>query len=323
MHRTTLAPVLTRTLSPQERMLRSVLRGLERTPRTLPCKYFYDERGSQLFDQICELEEYYITRTELAIMRRHAGAMADAIGEDACLIEFGSGSGIKTRLLLEHLHSPAAYVPIDISAEPLAASAEQLRELHPELEIVPICGDFTQRIRPPRVSRRASRSVIYFPGSTIGNFGPRGAERLLKRMARLCGRGGGLLIGVDLKKSRAVLERAYDDARGVTRAFNLNLLAHINGELDADFDLAGFEHRAVYNEVAGRIEMHLVSLRPQCVAIGDTLIEFAPGEFIRTECSYKYEVSQFARLAARAGWRLRNVWCDEARLFSVQYLTVV
>ncbi len=310
-------------LSPREQFLRDVCRGLERRPRTLPCKYFYDERGSDLFEQICELDEYYVTRTELGITQRYAAEMAAAVGDNVRLVEFGSGSSLKSQILLDHVRLPAAYVPVDISSETLHRSAERIRQRHPGLEVLPVCADFTKRIRVPQPVRTPRRTVIYFPGSTIGNFGPRGVEKLLKGMARVCGKQGGLLIGVDLKKNRSVLERAYNDARGVTRDFNLNLLVRMNRELGADFDLDGFEHRAPFNERAGRIEMQLVSRRSQCVQIGEFVTEFEPGEFIRTECSYKYEIGQFARLASRAGWRLRQVWTDDERWFSVQYLTVV
>jgi dimethylhistidine N-methyltransferase len=303
-------------------VLREVLAGLARPQKQLPCKYFYDERGSHLFDEICELEEYYLTRCELAILRRHAGQMAGRIGTGCALIEYGSGSSLKTRLLLDRLDRPAAYVPVDISGEHLLHSARQLARAYPGLEVVPVCADFTRPFALPKLRQPPRRRVVYFSGSTIGNFGPAEATALLAGIARLCGPGGGLLIGVDLKKDRAVLEPAYDDSRGVTAAFNLNLLARINRELGADFDLIRFRHRAFYNEGAGRIEMHLVSLATQTVHVGGTAFELAEGETICTEYSYKYGLDEFRELAARAGLGLEQVWTDEKGLFSVQYLGV-
>ena len=299
-----------------------VLRGLGRAQKELPCKYFYDERGSQLFEEICGLDEYYPTRTELAIMEEHAGEMADRLGRGCLLVEYGSGSSVKTRLLLEHLEGPAAYVPLDISREHLEKSAAALAARFPHVEVRPVCADFTRPVRLPVPRRRPARRAVYFPGSTVGNFGPSQAVELLEGMARLCGKGGGLLIGVDLKKDRATLEPAYNDARGVTAAFNLNLLARINRELGGDFDLSRFRHHAPYNARCGRIEMHLISLRPQTAHIGGVPFRFAEGESVRTECSYKYSPDDFRALAARAGWTVRDVWTDERRLFSVQYLTV-
>jgi dimethylhistidine N-methyltransferase len=303
-------------------MLREVLAGLARPHKQLPCKYFYDERGSRLFDEICELEEYYLTRCELAILRRHAGQMAGRLGPACALIEYGSGSSLKTRLLLDRLDRPAAYVPVDISGEHLLRSARELARAYPGLEVAPVCADFTRPFTLPPLRQSPRRRVVYFSGSTIGNFGPAEATALLAGIARLCGPGGGLLIGVDLKKDRAILEPAYDDTRGVTAAFNLNLLARINRELGADFDLGRFRHRAFYNEGAGRIEMHIVSRAAQTVHVGGTAFELAEGETICTEYSYKYGLDEFRDLAARAGLALEQVWTDEKGLFSVQYLGV-
>jgi dimethylhistidine N-methyltransferase len=303
-------------------MLCEVLAGLSRPHRQLPCKYFYDERGSRLFDEICELEEYYLTRCELAILRRHAGEMAGRIGPGCALIEYGSGSSLKTRLLLDRLERPAAYVPVDISGEHLLHSARQLARAYPGLEVAPVCADFTRPFTLPTLRGAPRRRVVYFSGSTVGNFGPAEATALLAGIARLCGPGGGLLIGVDLKKGRAILGPAYDDARGVTAAFNLNLLARINRELGADFDLSRFRHHAFYNEGAGRIEMHLVSLAAQTVHVGGAAFELAEGETICTEYSYKYGLDEFRDLAARAGLALEQVWTDQKGLFSVQYLNV-
>jgi L-histidine N-alpha-methyltransferase len=295
--------------------------GLALPQKSLPCKYFYDARGSALFEEICELPEYYPTRTELTIMERHVGAMADALGERCLLVEYGSGSSRKTRLLLDRLRDPAGYVPIDISRAALAQSARALSIAYPALEVLPICADYTAAFELPRPRKPAARRGVYFPGSTIGNFTPAQAQRFLAHMARVAGAGGALLIGVDLKKDRSTLERAYDDTAGVTAAFNRNLLVRINRELAGDFALERFAHRAVYDARAGRIEMHLVSTAEQTVAVTGRSFRFAKGETIHTENSYKYDLAQFAALAASADLAVRAVWTDPARLFSVQYLT--
>lgn len=301
--------------------LADVLAGLSRPRKQLPCKYFYDERGSRLFDAICELPEYYPTRAELRILERHAGRMAEYFGPRCGLIEFGSGSGLKTRLLLGRLVE-GVYYPVDISREHLLASARRLEGEFPGVEIEPVCADFTRPFELPPARREVRRRVVYFSGSTIGNFAPRQALTLLQRIARLVGPGGGLLIGVDLKKDRAVLEPAYDDSAGVTAAFNLNLLARANRELGADFDLGSFRHLAFYNERHGRVEMHLVSEREQAVRVGGSRFRLGEGETIRTEYSYKFGVEEFAGLARSADLEVREVWRDPAGLFSVQYAEV-
>ncbi len=298
-----------------------VLSGLRQTPKTLPCKFFYDERGSRLFDQICELPEYYPTRTEMGIMQAHVDEMTARFGPDCRLVEYGSGSSLKTRILLDHAPHLAAYVPVDISREHLRRSAQALRAAYPALEVLDVCADYTQEFSLPSCRRAAASTGVYFPGSTIGNFPPSEAAPFLTRMAALCGKNGGLLIGVDLKKDTQTLEAAYNDAQGVTAAFNLNLLTRINRELDGNFALDQWEHRAIYNPVEGRIEMHLVSRRDQPVRIGNAAICFDRGETIHTESSYKYNLDGFATLAQSAGWRVENVWTDPERLFSVQYLT--
>jgi dimethylhistidine N-methyltransferase len=299
-----------------------VLRGLRARQKELPCKYFYDERGSHLFDQICNLDEYYLTRTELAILRSNASAIADRLGQACLLIEFGSGSALKTRVLLDHLVEPAGYVPIDIARTHLERSALALADRYPDLEVLPVCADFTGHFDLPRSTRPLSRRVIFFPGSTIGNFGPEAATELLRRFAALGGPEAGLLIGVDLAKDASLVEPAYNDRRGITAAFNLNLLARINRELGADFPLDGFRHYAFYDTELGRIEMHLVSLRAVNVKIGNVSIAFEAGESIRTECSYKYSLERFRHLAATAGLCVKDVWTDDGNLFSIQYLEV-
>ena len=299
--------------------LADVLAGLAGPRKTLPCKYLYDEAGSALFERICELDEYYPTRTELGILRRHAGAMAAALGPRCLLVEYGSGSSTKTRLLLERLEDPAGYVPVDISREHLLRAAGALSARHPRLRVLPVCADFTHPFELPPVPGTLRRAA-YFPGSTIGNFAPAEARKFLAQVAEQCGPGGMLLIGVDLRKSRAVLEPAYDDAQGVTAEFNRNLLRRINRELGASFDVASFDHRAFWNSAEGRVEMHLVSRREQTVRVGGRSVRFARGESIHTESSHKYELGEFAALARSAGFEVLRVWTDEARLFSVQLL---
>ena len=304
-------------------MLDEVLAGLRAERKTLPCKYFYDERGSALFDAICELPEYYLTRTELGIMETHIEAMAAALGPQVLLVEPGSGSSVKTRLLLDHLQRPVAYVPVDISRAHLVSAADRLNRLYPDLEVLPVCADFNQPFDIPAPRRHARRSVVYFPGSTIGNFEPPAAVQLLRRLRRLAGSGGALLLGADMRKDRAVLESAYNDAAGVTAEFNLNLLKRLNRELGADFDTAGFQHHALYNEVEGCIEMHLVSRHPQIATVAGEPFEFSAGESILTERSYKYSPELLATLAARAGLKLEATWMDDRRYFSVSYLSPV
>ena len=291
--------------------------------KNLPCKYFYDEVGSALFEQITELEEYYPTRTELTIMKRHAADMARLLGPRCLLIEYGSGSGIKTRLLLDQLRDLAAYVPIDVSGEHLRRSARALGEEYPDIEVLPLCGDFTRPLDLPGCRKPAARRVVYFPGSTLGNFTPqKEALALLRQIARLCGRGGGLLLGIDLRKDPRVIEAAYNDRRGVTAAFNRNILVRINRELGADFDLEQFTHRAFYDAAQGRIEMHLVSRCDQVVRVGGVPFFFAAGESIHTENSYKYSLPALTDLAEAGGFAVERVWTDERQDFSVAYLTL-
>ena len=304
----------------REEFLRDALGGLQASPKTLPCKYFYDERGSKLFDDICELPEYYPTRTELGIMERHGDDMAAVLGPACLVVEYGSGSSMKTRLLLDRLEEPAGYVPVDISREHLLASAAALAAEYPTLEVLPVCADFTQPFELPAPSRSPKRTAVYFPGSTIGNFTTDQAEGLLRQVRELVGPGGSLLIGVDLVKEAAVLERAYDDAAGVTAAFNLNLLERMNRELGADFDMERFRHRAVWCAEPSRIEMHLVSQTDQTVQLGTHRISFAAGESICTEHSHKYSRESFAAIAGRAGLDVERIWTDDAELFSVQAL---
>jgi dimethylhistidine N-methyltransferase len=306
----------------QAASLKEVLRGLLSPQKELPCKLLYDEVGSDLFEQITALDEYYPTRAEMRIMRTAAPEIAARLGTRCLLVEYGSGSSTKTRIVLEHLQEPAGYVPIDISREVLQRSAERLSETFPRLRVVPVCADYTAPFELPRLVGKSARRVAYYPGSTIGNFVPNDARRFLSRIAEVCGPGGGLLIGVDLKKDPLMLHRAYNDALGITAAFNLNVLTRLNRELGANFSVEQFRHYAFYNPVFARVEMHLVSLTDQVVRVGGTSIRFERSESIWTEASYKYNLGDFARLAASAGWRVEQVWTDDRRLFSVQYLEV-
>ena len=304
--------------------LDDVIAGLRSTPKTLPCKYFYDDAGSKLFDRICDLDEYYLTRTELAILEAQAQSIAARIGPDAALIELGSGSSLKTRTLLDVLDRPAIYVPVDISGDYLIEASKTLAIDYPAIPIAPVVADFTQPFRLPERALTASRRVAFFPGSTIGNFEPSRVVALLKSIRKLVGQGGGLVVGVDLRKSREVLEPAYDDALGVTAAFNLNLLERINRELEGDFALDRFDHRARFNETEGRVEMHLVSRRRQVVSVAKGMhsFDFLEGESIHTESSYKYTLEQFGSLSKKAGFRTETVWTDDHKLFSVHALVV-
>ncbi|HEY0754986.1 MAG TPA: L-histidine N(alpha)-methyltransferase [Ktedonobacteraceae bacterium] len=298
------------------------LAGLQDARKELPSKYFYDAIGSQLFEDICSLEEYYLTRIELGILRANVAEIASLLGPNCLLIEYGSGSSTKVRLLLDALVEPAGYVAIDIAKDQLVRSAASLSAGYPGLEVLPICADYTSDFAFPQLSKSISQRVAYFPGSTIGNFDREPARRFLQQMAKVC-KGGGLLIGVDLKKDAQILHRAYNDAQGVTAHFNLHLLERINQELDGTFDLDRFSHYAFYHPGQSRIEMHLVSLSQQVVRIGEAEIAFKLGESIWTESSYKYTIAEFAHLAATAGWALERVWTDPQQLFSVQYLRAI
>jgi dimethylhistidine N-methyltransferase len=300
--------------------LSETVAGLSRPQKTLPCKFLYDEEGSRLFNEICELEEYYPTRTENQILRDNINEIAGLIGGECRLVEYGSGSSSKTRHLLRHLPSMSGYIPIDISGAQLLESAVQLAGEFPGLEICPVEADYGAISKIPDTKRKPRRTVAFFPGSTIGNFDPAAAIDFLRNIAFLCGHDGGLLIGFDRKKPRRILEPAYNDRKGVTARFNLNLLARANRELGADFDLPAFRHHAPYNETHGRIEMHLVSRRAQIVNLDSQQFSFEEGEYITTEHSYKYTLPGFAGLAWRAGWEPVRNWEDRNHLFSVLFL---
>lgn len=300
-----------------------VMAGLNHPKKQLACKYFYDQRGSELFDRICELDEYYPTRTELAIMDRCAAEMGMQIGEGAMLVEYGSGSSGKTRTLLDHLPNPAAYVPVDISRDHLLAVARKLQIEYASIEVLPVVADFSNEFDLPTPRRLPTHSAVYFPGSTIGNFESANAERLLSNIANLCGRGGGLLIGVDLVKDTRVLELAYNDPQGVTADFNLNLLHRLKNELNAEINLNAFAHHAFYNEHKQRIEIYIRSEADQDITIDDQCFHLDANELIHTEYSHKYTIDGFAELASRAGLTLRQSWTDEHDYFAVLHLAIL
>ena len=304
----------------RERFLAEVLSGLRKSQKELPSKYFYDEEGSHLFERICTLDEYYIPRIEAAIMETYIEEMAELLGPRVLLVEYGSGNCAKTRFLLDHLHEPVAYVPIDISRERLLSAARELAADYPEMEVLPVCADYTSGFDLPVPKRPSERAVVYFPGSTIGNFDPVPARLFLEHVAGVCGPGGGLLIGVDLKKDPRVLHRAYNDGSGVTAAFNLNLLERINRDLNCDFRPDWFQHYAFYNPGESRVELHLVSLREQTVHLDNVVIPFVEGESIWTESSYKFNVDEFEQMAVAAGFKVERAWTDKQQWFSVQYL---
>lgn len=309
-----------------EEFFGNVVTGLSQSQKTLPCKYFYDERGSQLFEQICETDEYYVTRTELSLYQQHAQDMAELIGERALIIEPGAGSVKKVGLLLARLNNPAGFIPMDISQEILTESSEVLAQQFPEIDINPVVIDFLDEEKLSDVFLQlpkqplANKRVIFFPGSTIGNFHPSEAQVFLKRFADNLESGDGLLIGVDLVKNERVLEDAYNDKAGITADFNLNLLHRINNELEGDFELDSFYHQAIFNQEKSRIEMHIFSAKNQQVQVGDQYFDFSKDESIHTENSYKYSVDSFQKVALAANFKLKETWIDDDELFSVHYL---
>ena len=300
-----------------------IVDGLMQPQKNISPKYFYDEHGSQLFDAITRLPEYYLTGTEIGIMRRNISEIVELVGKQASLIEFGSGSSVKTRILLEHLDELAVYVPVDISEEHLLASAQQISSEFPDTEVLPVVADFTQEFDLPTPKLMPLRNIVYFPGSTIGNFTHPDALELLKVMRHEAKENGALLIGVDLQKDAATIESAYNDGEGITAKFNLNMLRHLNREYGADFDLETFAHDARYDPDDGRVVIRLVSTKDQVVHLGDTKIDITDGEGILTEYSHKYTLEGFAEMAKRADFRVAKVWTDPAQLFSVQYLVAM
>lgn len=308
---TTAAPVALRE---------EVLRGLRSSPKTLPPKLFYDNRGAELFEAICELPEYYLTRSELSILRARAGEIASLAGPDCALIEYGSGAGIKARLILDAMDNPLAYVPVDISRIQLEDVAASISADFPDITVAPVCADYTSRFVLPSLPDGVRRKVAFFPGSTVGNFQPTQATGFLSRVRELLGPGGAMILGVDRVKSSEVLNAAYNDASGLTAEFNLNMLQRINRDLGADFDGSAFEHVAYFNEDASRVEMHLRAMRAQTVVIDDTAIEFERGETIWTESSYKYSEESLGNLVRAAGFEISELWTDDDSRFWVTYL---
>jgi dimethylhistidine N-methyltransferase len=307
---------------PAASFLDDVVAGLSAPRKALPPKYFYDARGSELFNAICELPEYYLTRTELAMLEAQLPEIAARVGPHSEIVEYGSGSGRKTALLIEAVQ-PQAYVAIDISGEQLREAVSALAVRFPQVRMIAVCADYTQPLNLADLEKvPAERRIIYFPGSTIGNFTTDEALAFLRNACRVAGTRGAMLVGVDLKKDPALLHAAYNDAQGVTAAFNLNVLHRINCELQGDFDMTAYEHRALYDEQAGRIEMHLVSVREQVVTVGRRRFNFRAGETIHTENSYKYSVEEFQALARRGGFVPEHCWVDPQRLFAIHYLSV-
>jgi L-histidine N-alpha-methyltransferase len=303
---------------PRANMRTEVLEGLSQRPKVIPSKYFYDARGSELFRMITRIPDYYLTRTENAIMEANFGEMANLVGPGAAVIEFGSGTGEKIRRLLRHLHQPRACVPVEISRDHLLQTAAGLVRDFPALDVVAVCADFTRDFDLPDTGSR--RNLVFFPGSTIGNFEPGAALSLLRVMRHVAGNDGALLIGIDRIKDRQTLEHAYNDEAGITADFNLNLLKRFNRELSADFRLEEFEHRAVYNAAEERIEMYLDCLSDTRVHFGTATVTFERGESVLTEYSHKYEPGKFEQLANKAGFALSRIWSDAQDMFSVLYL---
>lgn len=306
----------------REEFADAVISGLAQDEKTIPCRFLYDARGSELFEKITDLKEYYPTRTEIALLERIGPEVAKLAGPGRAVIEFGSGSSRKTHVLIDHLDDIAAYVPIDISDDALAEAAERLVQRHPKLTVLPVHGDFGGDIDLPR-SVRMSPKLGFFPGSTIGNLNRDEALTFLSDTAKLVGHNGTLLIGVDLKKPLDILLPAYNDKEGITAEFNLNLLHRINRELDGDIDVSNFAHEAIYNADAGRIEIYIRSLIDQEISVCGQQIEFEQSERIHTENSHKYSISEFQELAAQAGWASEHVWTDAEQLFSIHYLRAV
>ena len=308
-------------LAPGEDSFRdAVLGGLSGKPKSLPCKFFYDQRGSALFEAICEVPEYYLTRTELGILEACAGDIAERIGPNCRLVELGSGASRKVRLLLNALEAPLAYVPVDISRGFLRDAAASIAAAFPDVEVVAVCADYTRPFQLPRIAGPAGKTVGFFPGSTIGNFEPEAVVAFLTHVGRLLGSGAEMLIGADVKKDKAILDAAYNDAEGLNAAFNLNLVHRIAKELDSDIAIDDFAHLAFYNPKEGRVELYIRSLNDQTAIIAGRRFSFAAGELIHTENSYKYAIPAFRALAARAGFRALETWTDAESKFSVHYL---
>jgi dimethylhistidine N-methyltransferase len=314
MSRAALTPVANSAI------LADVLDGLRGSPKTLPPKLFYDDLGACLFELICEQPEYYLTRTELAILEEHAEDVADLIGPQAALVEYGSGAGVKVRLLLDAMHSPVAYTPIDISHVQLSHVSASLSRDYPDIAVRPLCADYMERLELPVLPASTRRRVAFFPGSTIGNLHPPQAIGFLQRVRHAVGANGALLLGVDRRKEKSLLDPAYNDAANVTARFNLNLLVRLNREIGSNFDVSRFRHRAFFNEEASRVEMHLESMDDQAVHVSGEVFEFARGETIWTESSYKYNEETLHMVANAAGFSVQQLWTDADQQFWVVFL---
>lgn len=300
-------------------MKEEILQGLQHEQKVIPSKYLYDTKGSELFEEITHLQEYYPTRTEISILQNNMQEIVNMVGSEVLLAELGSGSSRKTRMLLDNLSRPAAYVPIDISSDYLTHVVSQLQDDYSALEVLPLCADYTKPFYLPNTSSPYKRTIFFYPGSTIGNFVPNEAQSFLASLSHMLDTGDGLLIGVDLKKEKAVLEKAYNDSEGITARFNKNILRHINRKLDADFALPNFQHRAFYNTSKGRIEMHLISTTHQDVTVAGERIPILKGESIHTENSYKYSLDQFSTLI-EPGFSIKTYWTDPESRFAVLLL---
>lgn len=302
--------------------MHDAIEGLSASPKTLPCKYLYDTKGSDLFEQICQTEDYYVTRADLALHQTHLEEIAKQIGPNAHIIEFGSGAGVKTELLLSALDAPRAYTPIEISPSALDASVRELALRFPGLDIVPLQADYTEQIDPDdlKLNPAPTKRVVYFPGSTIGNFSREEATAFLQRMAKIAQFGGMVLVGVDLIKPTTTLLRAYDDADGITAQFNKNILVRLKKEADADIDPNAFVHEARYNETYRRVEMHLVATRKTTIRVNDRSFDFEPGQSIHTESSHKYSIEDFQQLATLSGLQPVQYWLDPDKRFSMHCL---
>jgi dimethylhistidine N-methyltransferase len=299
-----------------------VLAGLSSRPRSIPPKYLYDERGSALFDDICESDDYYVTQTEISILEDNLDEIRDLIGPRPRVVELGSGTGLKTRMFLNHLESPSTIFPIDISKSAVLSCAREVAELDLDVEIIPICADYTRPLELPETERPFESTVAFFPGSTLGNFEPKEQYDFLSRIADMCGEEGGLLIGVDLVKDPQVLHKAYNDSDGATSSFNLNLLRRMNRELEASFDFDDWSHRDAWQPRHQRMEMRLLSGRDQTVEVADESFDFRGGEHIVTEHSYKFTREGFAEMAREVGFRDPICWTDDNDWFSLWYLQV-
>jgi dimethylhistidine N-methyltransferase len=297
-----------------------VFEGLSEDDKQLPSSLLYDSEGSRLFEHVCEQPEYHVTRAEAGLLRTYGAEIAELVGPLAAIVEYGVGAGHASRRLLEVLHQPHSYVPLDLEPSQLARAGRDLHGQFPSLRVYPVCQDFRQFVALPAALARAHRRVAWFPGSTIGNFRPLEAVALLNSVRESMSAGGGLLVGLDLAKDRAVLERACNDAAGAMAAFNRNVLARLNREVDATFDLDTFKHRAVWNAAGKRVEMSLVSLRTQCPTVAGIGVALGAGEEIHTEFSYKHTLDGFAQLARIAGWAVCRTWIDAEHLYVVQYL---